>query len=77
VIGQMAEMFPSSEPAPADPPPEASSAPPPVKKVARLDVAKDVLAAIGLVSGIAIAVISLWAILKKYRPPSAPPSNPG
>ena len=33
----------------------------------RLNVAQDVIAAIGLVTGIAVATLSLWALISKYR----------
>lgn len=48
----------------------------PPRRVARLEVAQDVLAAIGLVAGIALSVASLWAILRRYRPPAAQPPQP-
>ena len=74
VIGQTAEMFPAPVPEPEEPEPLPPPAPP-RKKVARLVVAQDVLAAIGLVTGIALAAVSLWAILKKYQKPAAPTSG--
>jgi hypothetical protein len=76
VIGQTSEMFPAPEPEPeyAPPPPPLA---PPTQKIAKLDIAKDVLLAVGLVSGIVISVASLWALLRKYRKPPAQTAGPG
>jgi hypothetical protein len=76
VIGQTAEMFPELAPvaeALAPPAPPVSGP----RKIAKLEVAQDVLASIGLVAGIVIAGISLWAIIRKYRRPAAPPRAQG
>jgi hypothetical protein len=57
---------------------EPLPAPPPRPPVSKLAVAQDALAAIGLVTGIVISGISLWALLSKYRASSARrPPPPG
>jgi len=50
--------------------------PPQVRKVAKLEVAQDVLAAIGLVSGIVISGVSLWVLISKYRRKTATAATP-
>ena len=62
---------PELELAPAPPPPQR-------RLEARLVVAQDVIAGIGLITGIMLSGISLWILIRRYaprRPP--PPYGPG
>jgi hypothetical protein len=56
--------------APIVPVEDAPSSP---RKVARLVVAQDAIAVIGLATGIVVSAISIWLLLRKYQTP--PPSG--
>jgi hypothetical protein len=45
------------------------------RRVARLVVAQDVLAGVGLVAGVALSIASLYVIIRKYFPPKPPPAG--